>query len=432
MLPLPVPERGSLDTLRPYLNASRNEDFVLLVLWIVAALRHGGPYPVLVLSGAHGTAKSTTSDVLRELVDPNSASLRPIPREERDLFVTAKHSHVLAFDNLSSVPPWLSDSLCRLATGGGHAARKLYTDEEEVLFDAQRPVIVNGIEQLVTRADLAERAIFIQLEQISPEHRLSEHELLANFEKDRASIFGALLEMMVQGLRTLPEIKPRKLPRMADFALWAMACEGAEWRGGTFEQAYSRNREETVESVVDSDPVASAVQELTARTMRTMRTQDSPHGRVYEVWAGTASELLSELVTIAIDNMEKDRNWPMTAKELSNRLARATPFLRERGIEITRKQEGHDRRRMIYINLIGNDVDRSSAPSASSANENDKRRLDPDAAIRFEEAESVELEETADASSSLTFFKSPEAANSVSVNPAKPKGIPIKLPKKKV
>ena len=154
MRPLPKPEKGkSVETLRQYLNLSRDHDFVLIVAWVLAALRAGGPYPVLVLSGQQGSAKSTAARVLRDLVDPNRSPVRTIPDNERDLFVTAQHAHLLAFDNLSSVPPWLSDSLCRLATGGGHAARRLYTDDEETLFDAQRPVILNGIEQIVTQAD---------------------------------------------------------------------------------------------------------------------------------------------------------------------------------------------------------------------------------------------------------------------------------------
>jgi hypothetical protein len=74
---------------------------------------------------------------------------------------------VLAFDNLSALPPWLSDTLCRLASGGSFAVRRLYTDQDEVLFDAARPVILNGIEEDVTRPDLADRALFLTLPSIS-------------------------------------------------------------------------------------------------------------------------------------------------------------------------------------------------------------------------------------------------------------------------
>ena len=153
-LPIPVPG-GSVERLRPFLNVQSNADFVLVVAFVLAALRNRGPYPVMVLSGEHGSAKSTFSAILRALLDPNTAPLRALPREDRDLFIAAINGHVLTFDNVSGLPPWLSDTLCLLATGGGFAVRQLYTDQDEVLFDATRPVILNGIEDFVTRPDLA-------------------------------------------------------------------------------------------------------------------------------------------------------------------------------------------------------------------------------------------------------------------------------------
>jgi hypothetical protein len=165
MKPLPIPASGgSVETLRSFLNVQSDADFVLVVAWALACLRNRGPYPVIVLSGEQGSAKSTFSAILRALLDPNTAPLRALPREDRDLFIAASNGHVLAFDNVSGLPAWISDTLCRLATGGGFAVRQLYTDQDEVLFDATRPVILNGIEDIVTRPDLADRAVFLTLE----------------------------------------------------------------------------------------------------------------------------------------------------------------------------------------------------------------------------------------------------------------------------
>jgi len=160
MLPLPVPERGgSIESLRPFLNLSSHNDFVLVVAWLLAALRPHGPYPLLAISGEQGSAKTVLSKVLRALVDPNVAPLRALPRDERELMIAANNGHLLAFDNLSGLPPWLSDALCRIASGGSFAVRRLYTDDEEVLFQAARPTILNGIEDVISRADLADRGI---------------------------------------------------------------------------------------------------------------------------------------------------------------------------------------------------------------------------------------------------------------------------------
>jgi hypothetical protein len=197
MQPLPMPAPGgSVETLRSFLNVQSDSDFVLVVAWALAVLRNRGPYPVIVLSGEQGSAKSTFSAILRALLDPNTAPLRALPREDRDLFIAASNGHVLAFDNVSGLPAWISDTLCRLATGGGFAVRQLYTDQDEMLFDAVRPVILNGIEDIVTRPDLADRAVFLTLEPIPEERRRPEAELWAAFE-----IYSSESPVKFRGLR---------------------------------------------------------------------------------------------------------------------------------------------------------------------------------------------------------------------------------------
>src|SRR5271165_6105647 len=150
MLPLPEPEqRGGIEALNSFFNLASRNDFVLVVAWLLSALRSGGPYPLLAISGEQGSAKTVLSKVLRALVDPNVAPVRALPREERELMIAANNGHLLAFDNLSGLSPWLSDAVCRLASGGSFAVRQLYTDDEEVLFKAARPTLLNGIEDVI-------------------------------------------------------------------------------------------------------------------------------------------------------------------------------------------------------------------------------------------------------------------------------------------
>jgi hypothetical protein len=182
MLPLPVPERASIEALWSFLNLPSRNEFVLIVAWLLAALRPCGPYPLLAVSGEQGSAKTILSKLLKALIDPNAAPVRALSREERELMIAANNGHVLAFDNLSGLPPWLSDALCRLATGGSFAVRQLYTDDEEVLFEAARPILINGIEEVIGRPDLGDRAIFLTLEPIGETQRRSENELWRAFE----------------------------------------------------------------------------------------------------------------------------------------------------------------------------------------------------------------------------------------------------------
>jgi hypothetical protein len=353
-LPMPVPG-GSVETLRSFLNVHSETDFVLVVAWALACLRNRGPYPVIVLSGEQGSAKSTFSAILRALLDPNTAPLRALPREDRDLFIAASNGHVLAFDNVSGLPAWISDTLCRLATGGGFAVRQLYTDQDEVLFDAARPLILNGIEDIVTRPDLADRAVFLTLEPIPEERRRPEAELWAAFDTERPRILGVLLDAVVRGLKRLSETRLERLPRMADFALWATACETALWPAGTFWSAYCGNRDDAVEGVIDADPIAAAV-----RAVMAART----------VWTGTASDLLGALGEAAGERAAKSKTWPDSPRALAGRLRRAATFLRKIGIEISFGREGRARTRTIHISTSTSDAAPENAgvrPSASSA-----------------------------------------------------------------
>jgi hypothetical protein len=251
-----------------------------------------------------------------------------------------------------------------LATGGGFAVRQLYTDQDEVLFDAARPVILNGIEEIVTRPDLADRAVFLTLQPIPEEHRRPEQELWAAFDAERPRVLGVLLDAVVLGLKRLPETRLEKLPRMADFALWATACETALWPAGTFWSAYCGNRDEAVEGVIDADPIATAV-----RAVMATRT----------VWTGTASDLLGALAEVVGERVAKSKTWPDGPRALAGRLRRAATFLRKIGIEIGFGREGRARTRTINITTIqtfstpekpGAEPSARSASSAPTAKSN--------------------------------------------------------------
>ena len=289
MLPLPLPEPGgSIDTLNSFLNLTSRDDFVLIIAWLLAALWPGGPYPLLAISGEQGSAKTVLSKLLKALIDPNVAPVRSLSREERELMIAANNGHVLAFDNLSGLPHWLSDALCRLATGGSFAVRQLYTDDEEILFAAARPILLNGIEEVISRPDLGDRAIFLTLPPIGEAHRRPECELWREFATAQPCILGALLDAMVEGLRALGRVQLDTLPRMADFALWATACETALWPAGTFARAYAANRRAAIENIIEADPLATCVRAIMASR---------------PMWTGNATDLLRLCVESARDDL---------------------------------------------------------------------------------------------------------------------------------
>ena len=260
------------------------------------------------------------------------APVRALPRDERELMIAANNGHMLAFDNLSGVSPWLSDALCRLASGGSFAVRRLYTDDEEVLFRAARPTLLNGIEDVIRRSDLADRAIFLTLEPIAEEHRRSESELWREFEVARPSIMGTLLDAVAHGLRAAGSIHLDRLPRMADFALWAMACEMGLWPAGTFVRAYRANRKSAVEGMIDADPIAACVRELMSER---------------SFWKGSAADLLR--ISNARTGQASNIGWPKTPRALAGHLRRAQTFLRTLGIDIAFAREGRAGSRVIRM-----------------------------------------------------------------------------------
>jgi hypothetical protein len=329
MRTLPAPKAGCLiEELRRFVNVKSDDDFLLVVAWLVAALRSQGPFPILVASGEAGSGKSVFSRMLRSLVDPSAAPIRAVPRDDRDLVVSASNSWVLAFDNLSSVPAWLADALCRLATGSGFATRMLHTDRDEMIFEAARPVIINGITHLTDRADLADRSVTIHLAAIPDTERRPEDELLADFEAARPYILGALLDAVSRALANIATVRLDRAPRMADFAKWITAAEpGLGCEPGAFLAAYAGNRRDVVEAAFEADAVAVAIWK--------MITTDRPEG-----FQGTATELLTAINNIVPEMTRKSRYWPENAAQLGNRIARATPLLKARGCTIERRHSG--------------------------------------------------------------------------------------------
>jgi hypothetical protein len=247
----------------------------------------------------------------------------------------------MAFDNLSNIPPWLSDAFCRLSTGGGFATRELYTDADECIFDAKRPLMFNGIEDVASRPDLLDRCISILLMAIPPTKRRDEKTLLAEFEAARPRILGALLNAVASGLanRVRVSIDPADRPRMMDFALWVTACEcGVDWPPRTFITAYTENRKGANETAIEASIVGQTVQAFMA---------DRP------IWQGTSAELLSALEAVADEKTQRRKDWPGTARKLAGDLARIAPNLRQAGIEVSKSRTG--RSRLIGLERIGGD-----------------------------------------------------------------------------
>lgn len=347
MRALPLPDRAAADAglaaLRKLLNLGddQRDDFMLVVSWLLGCLWPAGPYPILALDGEQGSGKSTASRHLRSLVDPNKAPLRAPPRNEPDLVVAANAGRVVAIDNVSYIDADMADVICRLATGAGLSKRRLYSDDEEHLILVCRPVLLNGITSVLSRGDVADRALVIGLRRIADGHRRLEAEIDREFERAAPGILAALLNGLAEALHYDREVTGQ-LPRMADFA--AMACRAAPafgWNPEDVLAAINRNRKSANIAVVEGDPICEALRQVIA-----------DHGVVSldgNTWAGTATELLGRINCAVSDDVRRERGWPKDATRLSGRLKRIAPALRLCGVEVTLPETGGHKGRQISI-----------------------------------------------------------------------------------
>jgi hypothetical protein len=337
MKALPLPQRGgTISELRPFINLATENDFVLLVSWLVAAFNPRGPYPVAVLQGEAGSAKSTGVRVIRELLDPNTTPLRSEPRETRDLMIAAQNAWCIVFDNISHLGWRLSDDLCRLATGGGFSTRRLYTDEEEKLFEATRPLLLNGIEGVVSRGDLIDRSLVVYLPVIPEDQRRSEREFWKSFRAAQPRIIGSLLDAVACALRRLESVTLERLPRMADFARWMVAAEPSlGWTAGTFMAAYDANRRSANTLALEASPIVRALRRACAGSD----------------FKGTATRLLRKLVKRADSQDIAQKTWPQDGWALSKQLRGIAPNLRSAGLDVQfgERTPGSGSKRIITI-----------------------------------------------------------------------------------
>jgi hypothetical protein len=233
--------------------------------------------------------------------------------------IGAANCWIISLDNVSHLPDWLSDAICRLSTGGSFATRQRHTDEDEILFNVQRPCLVNGIEEIAVRGDLVDRAIVLELPSIPEDKRITDEEFWARFDEWEPGLFGYLLDAVAGALPRYESVKLTRLPRMADFAKWITAAEPAlGWEDHFFVGAYTENRKQANDVTIEASPIARHVVALAATGS----------------WEGTATALLERLNVKATDAERRSKTWPQASNGLSNALRRLAPSLRSKGVNV--------------------------------------------------------------------------------------------------
>lgn len=273
---------GNINNLRHFLNLVSDKDFILFLSFMVGALFPNKQFPLLILQGPQGSGKTTATDILKELLDPSVPTLRAFPYNEQDIFIAARNAHLICYDNLSGINNRMSDCLCKISTGCGISGRKLYTNKEEYFIELTRPVVINGIDDLTTRADLVDRSLVINLEKLPSIERKSSIEMKEKFQEMKPYFLGQVCDGLVSALKNKNKIELNEKPRMVDFCI--IACAGLQkfnYEVDDVLQAFLNNKKEIALETIESNPVGRIIKSF---------MQDNKR------WEGTVTELFTSLI----------------------------------------------------------------------------------------------------------------------------------------
>jgi energy-coupling factor transporter ATP-binding protein EcfA2 len=337
---------GDINELFSFIPISDPNEQLLMTAFLVTCFVPNIPHPVLILHGSQGSGKTTMLKMVRRLVDPSLLEVLLMRRREEELAQLMFHNWLCPFDNTSTLRPEISDAFCQAVTGAGFSKRKLYTDQDNVMFWFRRIICLNGINVPATRADLLDRSILLSLERINPQARTPEKEIWERFDSALPKILGGILDLLVLALKELPNVKLKSHSRMADFCDWGAAiCIGLGKDPAEFQRAYAENSAKQNFEALQGSPIAIVLIKLM--------------GMRNDSWQGSPSELLIELNAVALEmnmDIEKNRDWPNTSVWLTRRINEVKPNLMDIGIIVA---EGRGRSILItrtenFTPLTGN------------------------------------------------------------------------------
>lgn len=340
---LPLPQSGGeLASLRSFLGLDE-QNYRLLIAFLVSALKPAGPYFILLVEGEQGSGKSFFCEVIKRIIDPNQAMRLRLPDKPQDLMIQAKEYRLLSFDNASGMSAETSDVLCSLATGGGIAVRKLYSDGDLYVMSYTRPFIINGISGYANRPDLMERAIPIRLAPMPEGGRKTEAELMDEFDKMLPGVLGALYDAVSHALGNFDSTEPPRHLRMADAARWIRAAEvGMREKAGSIIDAIAVAQSDFVIDRINDDALVVALRRIVGPV-------------VYEDYIGELFVKISEQ-----PDAKYQRSLPKSPSHLANQLVRMRPAMANAGIKV--ELLGRDRRgRKVRIRIEGPQISESTA-----------------------------------------------------------------------
>ena len=323
---VPVPG-GDIRELFKFVNIKKPDEQLLLLCHLVSCFIPDIAHPILGLNGHKGSSKSTIMRMLKTIIDPSPLFASSFPKEQNELVITFSQNWTTAFDNVSEIPDWLSDILCKVCTGDAFSKRKLYTDEDAHIVSYQRCVLLNGINNPVNKPDLLDRMIILWIESISKEERKPLTELWKEFLKALPNILGGVFDALARAFALKDTVNRDNLSRLADFDLWSRAIAKAlGYTEQDFIRAISANTETQNDEAIRQSPIALLLLNWAETTDQSATLEN------------TATELLKWLLVRADTSgiNTRSREWPKSGAALSRKINEIAPNLLEHGIKILR------------------------------------------------------------------------------------------------
>jgi hypothetical protein len=330
-------EQDVFDQFINLVNVKDDDNKLLLKCYIIALFVPGIQKAIQMLHGDQGAAKTTFQELEKMLVDPSSILTLAFPRDTNEFIQKLAHNYIAYFDNVSHIPDWISDILCRAVTGSGFSKRQLWTDDDDIVYNFIRCVGFNGINLAATKADLLDRGLIIQLSKISKKDRRLRSDILSEFYELRPKLLGYIFNILVKVLGTMSSVELDELTRMADFAKICETisrCMGN--KDNAFIDAYNRNIQLQTEQVLESNIIAPII-------VKFMEDKSK--------WTGSATELLGYMEPIA-EQMRintRSRGYPKSPNALSKKLNEIKATLGEIGISITKGTDSISKLRFVDI-----------------------------------------------------------------------------------
>lgn len=306
-------------------NCSADEKLLLLA-WLIYTIStpksSQRPYPILKIYASAGSGKSILcGKIIRWLIDANDNEMSSLQANIKDIAISAQSSHGLIYDNLRSFNSDISDTLCKVSTGGSISSRMLYSDNAEFTIQMRAALVLNGIHAFGTESDLISRCVTINLRPLNDAERLSEADLSMQLEHDLPEYLSLLHALAARILAVKDTISVTYKSRMADFSVYVAALEFIlKLPQDSLQNAYKRNVEQSHLAGVVDDSLFNSLCKFAKNF-----TKDQP-------WCDNPHALLDNLISSSTNNSDMPKN----AAAMSKKLLVLQEALANKGVHVIR------------------------------------------------------------------------------------------------